>query len=473
MLSYIPKRLAVYLIKKEFEDEVSELKKQDIYHQFNLSNDNSKYLYQAYIFPLKEANHYRTLYLSNHLGIDRDKYELVVFDNSEIKIKLNLRKTQYRAYDTRYCLELHHSSFEGRKYQPYICISCRDFLNILNKYELNLVDSELSSVFKIKIMNLGAFPNYSIVSEDFINSNRFLKWSIDYYDLCTTKKHTSKWIPGHIYSLKNRNIFLYLGLGKDIRRKIVHHFGDYSTDMIELFTNNKLNDIINYSPLKKSKIINYDNVKIVIPLSQEQLNSLLIFEGKRLTIEDFIKGIISINPKFFNNTGYHTGLCYFKNDKPLVAMDLGKYIDIVDFNKTNIYPEIVDYITEGIINSQDEETIEDFKIFSKDDIIKLINNNEKYRDLFMLSLLKEGSYGIRTLISKLPTTNTNPGITGKELIDSILNFDTLNIKLSSTFVEETISNLQGIIKAFLSNNPIKDFKISDFYKLTEDFIKNL
>lgn len=471
MLSYIPKRLAVYLIKKEFEDEVSELKKHDIYYQ--LSNDNSKYLYQAYIFPLKEANYDRTLYLSNHLGIDRDKYELVVFDNSEIKIKLNLRKTQYRAYDTRYCLELHHSSFEGRKYQPYICISCRDFLNILNKYEINLVDSELSGVFKIKIMNLGTFPNYSIVSEDFIDSDRFLKWSVDYYDLCTTTKHTSKWIPGHIYSLKNRSIFLYLGLGKDITRYKASWWGDYSTDLIELFTNNKLKDIINYSSLKKKDhTINYDNVKIVVPLSQEQLNSLLMFEGKRLTIKDFIKGVISVNPKFFNNIGYHTGLCYFKNNKPLVAMDLGKYIDIVDINETNIYPEIVDYVTEGIINSNSEEIIEDFKIFSKDDIIKLINSNEKYRDLFMLSLLKEESYGLKILVSELPTANTNPGITGKELIDSVLNIDTLNIKLS-TFVKESISNLQGIIKAFLSNNPIKDFKISDFYKLTEDFIKNL
>ena len=174
MLSYIPKRLAVYLIKKEFEDEVIGLKKQETYYQFNLSNDNSKYLYQAYIFPLKEANHFRTLYLSNYLSIDRDKYELVVFDNFEIKIKLNLRKTQYRAYDTRYCLELHHSSFEGRKFQPYINVSCRDFLNILNKYELNLVGSELSGIFKIKIINLGIFPNYSIVSEDFIDSDILL-----------------------------------------------------------------------------------------------------------------------------------------------------------------------------------------------------------------------------------------------------------------------------------------------------------
>ena len=479
MLKNIPGKIAFYLVRKDLEDQVLSEKKNNYLIDIH-SLITGKILYQIYPVPLNQANTGRTKYLSNPLGVNfQEQLELITMDNKDLKVRISTGKHNYRAYCPRICLEIIHPDLEDRKFQPYIDISYQSFLNLLSNFKVNIIDSELTDRFRLDIFNLGTYPNYSLITEDSIEEDAIISLSTKYGLLRQEKNFTSKWIPGHIYCLRNRSLFVYLGPGKKDRNMSDNRYTHYSTDMYSLFDNS---NITQFWSLKNNPN-NDSDVSIILPISStKQANSVMPLKGKTLSIREIISSLALVNDSIFSDTYFNAGFAFFKkgvSKQPVRAMDLGKFIELKDIiDPENIFPEIIAQSTNYILNEKNvyrDADIKDLYVFNKDVVTEVVNSDGRYRDILINSFITNVNYSLRIVKAKLSNKSSTVQITGKDVVEFILKSKEGSYFGPDFGLFEITSVLESREKfnKFIETCPIEDFNIEELYEIVNDVVCKL
>jgi hypothetical protein len=393
--------------------------------------------------------------------LDGDKFETIIIDNKNLVISVNTEKRGYRAYNTRFCLEIHHPEFKGRLFQPYIEISTYHFLEIVSS-GIDLINEKFTDTHRIAIDNLGSYPNYSLVSDNNIKNNIINYYSVRFGKLCDSRKYTSKWIPGHLYCLSNRTVFLYLGPGKNVVSLPNQRYA-YSNTIHYLFNDN----ILQYwskSPGTDEAIDEF--VKIVLPIyGSAQLDSIIRLRGKKVSIKDIISISGLVNNYIFSSFIYNSLFGYFRTDKPIRAMDLGEYVELSDIqDNTDLYPEITNESIEFIKDVKSITAIDadDLRLFNKSTISELLNKNPEYKDLLIRSFVKDNYYDLKTIRNKYNYKSII--ISSKDLVDNILSNKVFRDITHLTEYEKTRCNkLQTNLKSFINDYPLGKLEMSDLY----------
>lgn len=342
MLSKIPKTLQVDLIR---EDRIR-------YPNFISYSNEGKMLSLINPLPKKEASDLKkrsiiTYHYSNNYVQD----DIVFTDipNTGFKLKMNYHTYGWRGYSVMPSIEVYHEKFKDLSYQPYINISYNHLMELMimcgGKLEPN---GEFPGTFKIRVCTTGCYPNYTFIKESDINYHCLDRLSIKYGELLETTNKTSKWIPGHIYVLSDRQVVIYLGRAKNIRADI--RYREYSTSMTKLFASNDLRSSLGLS--SKNNYYSENNalvIKLFSHYSEEKISLEFLSSdtGTTVTMERFVsKFIKDIN--ICDSFGIYYLKLGEKNKCPK-AIDLGKIVNFnQDFYKDDIINDLVQEINHKI-----------------------------------------------------------------------------------------------------------------------------
>lgn len=417
----IPKELIVLLLKEEIDSTVffntrmiyntsTSLDGKPLWFIDPISKrcNSKKYKLRC----LKYKIHSRIRRYDNSSGADNQEYlDERVIENSGFSLAIN---TNYRTY-SNVVVELYHKDFDNLSYRPCLLIDIYTFTELFEKSP-NISSGRIQDqTFKLEVIKTGTYPQYKFISEDLVFENSYTKVSIDVCNKLFTSRKTRTWIPGNIYCYENRDTFLCLGTEYSFEAVDTTYKWAVKSSPRSFLT----------TPDNNCKVLKHFNAcYIVLPITDNNITSVLKFIGKTVGIGEFIK-TFKDNDLSVVSPDCYSAISYIPVKDVRPAVNLG-YSAITFKNIVN------DSIVESIKNTVSEIIVSDFDLFFKKiksytsafDLMyvtketTLSNKESEVFKKFLKILKGKFEFVIKNTISKLelrsiPTTSEN-------IVDSIL-----------------------------------------------------
>lgn len=362
--------------------------------------------------------------------------ESIVLKNEGFELFLSNfdRIFYYDAGKTFIKVEVTHPELESYSTSFYILVEIHSFYTILKKVR-NMEECKLDGTFSMNFEDRGLLcPVVEDNSNsEFINAKKVGK-------LLSTEKLTSKWIPGHLYLLKNREKVLYLG---NIKNVISKGYWDWKNTY--LFAN-----VINEFYLNCDSVDSENLLTITILINPEdyigstsnqiQFN---IDTYKGWNFSNFLREYLS--NKIIPNNYYESSFTILPKSKP--AVDLGEYIEVIDSDITTIFKSIINFmISDLIVDNRIESEIRNnatLKYFLSA-VPELINENQTIKKTFINTKLDKLKDAL--LMKKSYQKSSLNSLTAESLIKNYREMTTLSKVVYSLSEEELLNLAKNLLK---------------------------
>ena len=363
--------------------------------------------------------------------------ELITLKNEGFELFLSKFESNfyYDAGKTFIKVEVKHPELESYSASFHILVEIHSFYTILKKIR-NIEECKLDGTFSMNFEGRGLLcPVVEDNSNsEFINAKKVGK-------LLSTEKLTSKWIPGHLYLLKNREKVLYLG---NIKNVISKGYWDWKNTYLfanvinEFYLN--CNNMDSENLLTITKLINPEAYIGSTPIKFN------IDTYKGWDISNFLREYLC--NKIIPNNHYESSFTIIPNSKP--AVDLGEYVKVIDSDITTTFKSIVNFmISDLIVDDRIESELcknETLKYFISA-VPELINENQTIKKTFInikldrlrdtLLNMKKSSYYSRNLMESL---------TAENLIKNYREMITISKVVYSLSKEELLNLAKDVLK---------------------------